>query len=123
MGQTHYGLEQHVRLPMGDLRLLELHYQVRLLVTSQSLISWKYFSRENGQRAIGCPGLDTPFEEWPFRNYNSPIYASEAMDCTKNNYQGLSSIVESFANDQQYWSGEIWLSLWDTPNFDWLLLQ
>ena len=28
------------------------------------------FSREKGQRAIGCPGLDTPFEEWQLRNSN-----------------------------------------------------
>merc|ERR1711874_58763 len=69
-------------------------------------------SRENGQRAIGCPGLDTPFEEWPLRNQNSPIYATEAMNCSKNTYQDLSSIVERFASDQQYWSVKF-LEAWD----------
>ena len=34
------------------------------------------------------------------------------MDCNKNTYQDLSSIVESFANDQQYWSGEIYDLAW-----------
>ena len=28
------------------------------------------------------------------------------MDCTKNTYEELSSIVEGFAYDQQYWPGE-----------------
>ena len=66
-----------------------------------------HFSRENGQRPIGCPGLDTPFKEWPLKNKVSPIYASHAMNCTeKNTYHNLAGIVEKFANDQQYWSGE-----------------
>ena len=25
------------------------------------------FSLDDGQRAIGCPGLDTPFKQWPYR--------------------------------------------------------
>ena len=29
------------------------------------------------------------------------------MDCPKNNYENLAGIVESFANDQQFWSGKI----------------
>ena len=49
---------------------------------------------EYGQHAIGCPGLDTPFEEWPLRNLNSEIYATAAMDCGKQTYMGLSDIVE-----------------------------
>ena len=28
------------------------------------------------------------------------------MNCSKNTYQDLSSIVERFASDQQYWSGQ-----------------
>ena len=28
------------------------------------------------------------------------------MQCSKNTYQNLAGIVESFANDQQYWSGQ-----------------
>ena len=31
------------------------------------------------------------------------------MDCPKNNYENLAGIVESFANDQQFWSGKNWL--------------
>ena len=34
------------------------------------------------------------------------------MDCNKNTYQDLSSIVESFANDQQFWSVKF-LEAWD----------
>ena len=64
-----------------------------------------YPSSENGQRAIGCPGLDLPFEDWPYGNMNSPIYGSPAMQCSKNTYLNLGDIVERFANDQQYWSG------------------
>ena len=72
---------------------------------------YKYFSQENGQRAIGCPGLDTPFKEWPLRNRNSPIFASPAMNCTKNTQHNLAGIVESFANDHQLWSGKMMPSL------------
>ena len=53
-----------------------------------------HFSREKGQRAIGCPGLDTPFEEWSLRNKNSPIWASPAMDCGKNTYHNMAGIVD-----------------------------
>ena len=70
------------------------------------LESHKYFSREEGQRAIGCPGLDTPFSEWPLKTRNSPIYASPALDCPKTSHHNLAGIVESYANDQQFWSGE-----------------
>ena len=52
------------------------------------------FRTEHGQHAIGCPGLDTPFEEWPMRNLNSEIYATAAMDCGKQTYMGLADIVE-----------------------------
>ena len=37
---------------------------------------------------------------------NSPIYGSPAMQCSKNTYLNLGDIVERFANDQQYWSGQ-----------------
>ena len=64
-------------------------------------------SREAGQHAIGCPGLEgDPVTEWPYRNTGSPIYASYAMNCSRNTYQGLADIVERFAGDQQYWSGQ-----------------
>ena len=31
---------------------------------------------------------------------------SLAMDCAKQTYRGLADIVERFATDQQYWSGD-----------------
>jgi len=74
---------------------------------------WDFTTRtEHGQHAIGCPGLDTPFEEWPMRNLNSEIYATAAMDCGKQTYMGLADIVEKFASDQQYWSVKF-LEAWD----------
>ena len=107
--QTQHGVEQPVRPALGGLGLLELHYQARLrrdfLRRTEAHFS-VYFSLEKGQRAVGCPGLDTPFEEWSLRNSNSPIWASAAMNCSKNTYENLAGIVESFANDQQFWSGE-----------------
>ena len=84
------------------------------------------FSLDDGQRAIGCPGLDTPFKQWPYRwavigqvspivtiltsdwlprNSGSPIYHSPAMQCGRQTYKNLADIVEKFASDQQYWSG------------------
>ena len=78
------------------------------MLSLSDFLQWKYFSRENGQRATGCPGLDTPFEEWPLKNNVSPIYATYAMNCsTLNTYLDQAIIVERFANDQQYWSGGI----------------
>ena len=29
------------------------------------------------------------------------------MNCSKNTYENLAGIVESFANDQQFWSGKM----------------
>ena len=58
---------------------------------------------DNGQRAVGCPGLDD-FEDWPYRNMGSPIYASYAMQCGRQTYKNLADIVDKFASDQQYWS-------------------
>ena len=74
------------------------------------------FSRENGQHAIGCPGLDTPFEDWPYKTSDSGdtgIYASAAMKCSSlNTYHDMSDIVESYASDQQLWSVKF-LEAWD----------
>ena len=74
------------------------------------------FSRENGQRAIGCPGLDTPFEDWPYKTSDrgaTGIYASPAMNCSSlNSYHGMADIVESYASDQQLWSVKF-LEAWD----------
>ena len=61
---------------------------------------------EGSQRAIGCAGLDRPYAEWPYKHLHSEIWASPAMDCAKQTYRGLADIVERFATDQQYWSGE-----------------
>ena len=38
--QAQHGLEQPVRLPLGDLGLLELHYQVRCQTSQSSLSSF-----------------------------------------------------------------------------------
>ena len=64
------------------------------------------------QRAIGCPGLDEPFgtitePNWPYRNLNSQIFGSPAMDCPVNNYIGkdedrpLHEIVDELASDNE----------------------
>ena len=92
LAATQHRLEQHVRLPLGDLRLLRLHHQVSAGYILQSVAQCA--SEELGQRPVGCPGLDTPFEEWPLRNYNSPIWHSRAMSCGKQTYRDLATIVE-----------------------------
>jgi len=77
-------------------------------------------SREKGQRAIGCPGLDTPFgtvekPNWPHRNTNSPIFGSPAMNCSRNMYapegKPMYQIVEELAEDNEYFA-EIFLEAW-----------
>ena len=71
------------------------------------------FSEEKGQHAIGCPGIDTPFEDWPLKNFYDPIYASAAMNCShKQTYHNLANIVDKFASDQQYWSIRF-MEAWD----------
>ena len=75
---------------------------------------WNLTTSENlGQRAIGCKGLDEPFGEvekygtpnWPYRNNNSPIFASPAMDCEVNDYapdgRTMGDIVGKFAEDNE----------------------
>ena len=57
-------------------------------------------------------GIDVPFEDWPMKTSNSPIYASHAMECGRQTYKGLSDIVDMFASDQQLWSGKF-LEAWD----------
>jgi len=74
--------------------------------------AWDFTTRtDNGQRAVGCPGLDD-FEDWPYRNMGSPIYASYAMQCGRQTYKNLADIVDKFASDQQYWSVKF-LEAWD----------
>ena len=41
------------------------------------------------------------------RNSNSPIFHSPALNCSKNTQHNLAGIVESFANDHQFWSGKM----------------
>ena len=43
--------------------------------------------------------------DWLPRNSGSPITASPAMQCGRQTYKSLSDIVDRFASDQQYWSG------------------
>ena len=43
--------------------------------------------------------------DWLPRNSGSPIYHSPAMQCGRQTYKNLADIVEKFASDQQYWSG------------------
>ena len=57
-------------------------------------------------------GIDVPFEDWPMKTSNSPIYASHAMECGRQTYKGLFDIVDMFASDQQLWSGKF-LEAWD----------
>ena len=79
---------------------------------------WKFTtSKEKGQRAIGCPGLDQDLDldngvTWPYRNSGSPIFASRAMDCPRQDYKNLADIVDKFADDQQYWSKRF-MEAWD----------
>merc|ERR1711972_667362 len=75
--------------------------------------AWDFTTRtEKGQHATGCPGLDS-WEKWPYRNMNSPIYGSYAMNCSRQSYKNLADIVDKFASDQQYWSVRF-LEAWDT---------
>ena len=72
------------------------------------------------QRAVGCPGLDTPFgtvEEpnWPYRTSKSPMFASPAMDCEVNTYapedKPMHEIVDYLASDNEYFA-EVFLGGW-----------
>ena len=73
-----------------------------------------------GQRAIGCPGLNEPFgtitkPNWPYRNSNSPIWGSPAMQCEVNDYapegRPLYEIIEELASDNEYFA-EMFLEGW-----------
>jgi len=70
------------------------------------------YSETSLQNAIGCKNLDVPFEDWPLRNMGSPIFATAAMECSKQTYHNLSDIVDKFASDQQYWSIRF-MEAWD----------
>ena len=71
---------------------------------------WNFQVGGEGQRAIGCPGLDEPFGTvdeplWPFRTKCCPIYASPAMSCDVNTYapegKPLYEIVDELASDNE----------------------
>ena len=66
---------------------------------------------------MGCPGLDD-FEDWPYRNMGSPIYASYAMQCGRQTYKNLADIVDKFASDQQYWSVKFLEAKWQWNFYD-----
>ena len=72
------------------------------------------------QRAVGCPGLDEPFgtvsaPNWPYRNNNSPIFGSPAMQCDVNTYapegRPMHEIVEELASDNELFA-EKFLASW-----------
>jgi len=74
---------------------------------------WNFTVGGVAQRAIGCPGLDTPFgtitkPNWPYRNNKSPIFSSPAMDCNVNTYapdgKPMHEIVDELANDNEYFA-------------------
>ena len=67
----------------------------------------------DAQRPIGCGGIDDDFgtvsdPKWPFRNMNSPIWASKAMDCGLNDYapegKPVYEIVEGLASDNEHFA-------------------
>merc|ERR1711892_1541771 len=74
-----------------------------------------------GQRAVGCPGLDTPFgtvaePNWPFKVANGiPIFASPAMDCNLNtdapDGKPMHQVVDELASDNEYFA-EMFLEGW-----------
>ena len=69
---------------------------------------------EPSQIATGCPGLDD-FSEWPYRNMNSPIWASRAMQCGLNAYapegRPVHEIVDKMASDNEYFA-KVFLEGW-----------
>jgi len=73
-----------------------------------------------GQRAIGCSGLDEDFgtvsdPKWPYRNNNSPIWASRAMQCGLNDYapegKPVHEIIEELASDNEHFA-KVFLDGW-----------
>ena len=89
---------------------------------------WNFTTGGVGERAIGCPGLDEPFGEvktegdekgtgglWPFRNNNSPIWGSPAMQCDVNTYapegRPMHEIVDELASDNEVFA-EKFLASW-----------
>ena len=81
---------------------------------------WNFTVGGVAQRAVGCPGLDTPFgtvdqPNWPYRNNKSPIFASPAMDCEVNTYspegKPMHEIVDDLASDNEYFA-EVFLAGW-----------
>ena len=69
-----------------------------------------------GHRPMGCPGLDAPYESWPYRTNKKPTYASPAMECGVNNYapegRALHEIVDNLASDNEHFA-EKFFEGWD----------
>ena len=69
-----------------------------------------------GHRPMGCPGLDAPYESWPYRTNKKPTYASPAMKCGVNNYapegRALHEIVDDLASDNEHFA-EKFFEGWD----------
>jgi len=69
-----------------------------------------------GHRPMGCPGLDAPYESWPYRTNKKPTYASPAMECGVNNYapegRALHEIVDDLASDNEHFA-EKFFEGWD----------
>ena len=83
-------------------------------------MAWNLTVGGVGQRAMGCPGLNEDFgtvskPNWPYRNLNSPIFGSPAMDCPKNDYapegRSLFDIINELAEDNEYFA-EKFLEAW-----------
>jgi len=69
-----------------------------------------------GRRPMGCPGLDAPYESWPYRTNKKPTYASPAMACGVNDYapegRALHEIVDGLASDNEHFA-EKFFEGWD----------
>ena len=107
-------MEQPVCISLGSFLFLEFYNKVKknYIYIYVSFCLFSEYSETSLQNAIGCKNLDVPFEDWPLRNMGSPIYATAAMECSKQTYHNLSDIVDKFASDQQYWSIRF-MEAWD----------
>ena len=83
-------------------------------------LAWNLTVGGVGQRAMGCPGLNEDFgtvskPNWPYRNSNSPIFGSPAMDCPVNDYapegRSMFDIINDLADDNEHFA-EKFLEAW-----------
>ena len=94
----HKGLDKKVEGPWSENDKAGRHggWNNQFALPYEVGLFWNFTTSESeGQRAIGCPGLDEPMgvvntdspdykPNWPYRNNNSPIWNSPAMQCDKN---------------------------------------